>query len=202
MRQPKPLFHKHYNSAEEVIARLQDFAADQSVLLLGSAPVTNHTLRSAGLLCSVNASHAAYRLNHVDILFLNSFSLKAARKPDDVRNRFSGVFGELSCDLLVIIDAAGTYPVDVVNANEYLILNRKGRNQLLSTCLKTEFDPEASGERVPSTGMHAALALNAAGLNVTYQGFSLEQGHALMPEAKRRHVDMDEPIFRLLGIRN
>jgi len=104
------------------------------------------------------------------------------------------------CDFLVLIDAAGTFPIGVVDAKELIVLSRSERNRMLSICTGSDFDSGASGHAVPSTGMHAALALHAAGALVSYQGFSLAQGHALMPSAKRSHVENDAPIFRMLGI--
>jgi len=69
----------HYSTFEDLISRLKSYTFNKSVLLLGSAPVACSVLKRSDIICSVNASHAAYGLDRVDILFLNSYSLQPGK---------------------------------------------------------------------------------------------------------------------------
>lgn len=187
-------------SFEAAIEGLSCFVQGRRLLLLGSAPVLNLDLPEHELLATVNASHSAYGIDHVDILFLNSYSLRKPRDANDVRACFLGAFDRISCDMLVVIDGAGTYVSGQIPSKQEIVLSRADRNAFLSQALEVELSPTASGEDVPSTGMHAALLLMAAGCKPAYKGFSLQQGHVLKADALRKHVEIDARIFEKLGI--
>lgn len=188
------------HTVEQLLDVLRRFTLGRETLLLGSAPGWPRALPEHDLLASVNGSHAGYGLRHVDILFLNSFSLKLTGKNATLRSRIMEHLSYVSCDLLVIIDAAGIAPLAPVRAQEQIMIDRRERNRLVERCLKVEIGGAAGGDLVPSTGMQAALALRDAGAITRFFGFSLENGHLLDAASERMHLEMDRRVFRGFGI--
>jgi hypothetical protein len=183
-------------SVEKMFHTLKAYVEGKSIALLGSAPGRFEFRHNHDLIASVNASHVGFGLKEVDILFLNSYSMRLGGKNKELRFLKKPAIDAISCGLAVIID-----PIDIgstirLNCKSRIVVGREERNLFLSLCSGIPFSPEALGRHVPSTGIQAALALRAANPKMlTLYGFSLSHGHILGPEFHNRHIELDEELL-------
>lgn len=164
------------------------------VALLGSAPNGGEMPRGVDLIASANAGHAGFGLEKVDLLFLNSFSLKGQR---EIHAAVQDGLVNLSCDTLVFVDAAELGTAPDLGQSQTVTITRDERPALLRWLTGRDYPERAAGSGVPSTGMTAALILRKLGADVRLAGFSLDDGHALLPGWRKGHREQDAGFMGL-----
>lgn len=185
------------NIIEALENALQNIAG-HSVCLLGSAPhAAKPAFEDDAKIASVNGSHKAFGLSHVDVLFVNSYSFKGV---GPVNIAVKNAVGQLSCGSLIYVDAADLKDVPSVSHDRGCRIDKTNRSQILEWATGMSYHADAKGNDVPSTGITAALILRKLGCDVTLHGFSLSDGHALLDGSPRMHKKQDTlylPQFRL-----
>lgn len=181
-------------AVELLNSELGPLVRGRRVGLLGSAPNGDCLPHGLDLIASANAGHAGFGLEKVDLLFLNSFSLKGQR---EIHAAVQGSLASLSCDTLVFIDAAELGAPPELGQSQTVTITRDERPALLRWLTGWDYPERAAGSGVPSTGMTAALILRKLGADVRLAGFSLDDGHALLPGWRKGHREQDAGFMGL-----
>lgn len=168
--------------------RLRDIAElvhGKTVGLLGSSPNNNGLPSVANVLASVNAGACGFGVNSIDIHFLNSSSQATkSRIGSLVMDGIKGLVSKHS----VYIDASRFGAPPYVNS---IVVSRSDRASLYNWASGGDFKDSDGGDKVPSTGIAAALILKKLGANVVLCGFSLDDGHSLDETSLRQHKAVD-----------